>query len=66
MQMLEPAVVYLCLGHQLLALANGADTEKLKYGHRGANQPVKDLLTGRDYITSQNHGYAVKKRFSPG
>ncbi|MBS6398215.1 MAG: carbamoyl phosphate synthase small subunit [Clostridiales bacterium] len=50
----------ICLGHQLLALANGADTEKLKYGHRGANQPVKDLLTGRSYITSQNHGYAVK------
>lgn len=49
----------ICLGHQLLALANGADTEKLKYGHRGANQPVKDLSTGRVYITSQNHGYAV-------
>lgn len=50
----------ICLGHQLLALANGGDTEKLKYGHRGANQPVKDLNTGRTYITSQNHGYAVK------
>lgn len=50
----------ICLGHQLLALANGADTEKLKYGHRGANQPVKDINTGRIYITSQNHGYAVK------
>ena len=50
----------ICLGHQLLALANGADTEKLKYGHRGANQPVKELNTGRIYITSQNHGYAVK------
>lgn len=49
----------ICLGHQLLALANGAKTEKLKYGHRGANQPVKDLKTGRVYITSQNHGYAV-------
>lgn len=49
----------ICLGHQLLALANGADTVKLKYGHRGANQPVKDMLTGRNYITSQNHGYAV-------
>ena len=49
----------ICLGHQLLALANGADTFKLKYGHRGANQPVKDQLTGRSYITSQNHGYAV-------
>lgn len=50
----------ICLGHQLLALANHADTEKLKYGHRGANQPVKDIDTGRIYITSQNHGYAVK------
>ena len=49
----------ICLGHQLLALANGFSTEKLKYGHRGANQPVKDLQTGRVYITSQNHGYAV-------
>jgi carbamoyl-phosphate synthase small subunit len=50
----------ICLGHQLLALAQGAKTAKLKYGHRGANQPVKDLRTGRVYITSQNHGYAVK------
>jgi len=49
----------ICLGHQLLALANGASTQKLKYGHRGANQPVKNLQTGRVYITSQNHGYAV-------
>ncbi|MFZ3129711.1 MAG: carbamoyl phosphate synthase small subunit [Desulfosporosinus sp.] len=49
----------ICLGHQLLALAQGAETAKLKYGHRGANQPVKDLKTGRVYITSQNHGYAV-------
>lgn len=49
----------ICLGHQLLALANGFETEKLKYGHRGANQPVKDLGTGRVYISSQNHGYAV-------
>lgn len=55
----------ICLGHQLLALANGADTEKLKYGHRGANQPVKDVLTGRTYITSQNHGYAVKNDTLP-
>lgn len=55
----------ICLGHQLLALANGADTEKLKYGHRGANQPVKDTLTGRCYITSQNHGYAVKNDTIP-
>lgn len=49
----------ICLGHQLMALAAGADTYKMKYGHRGANHPVKDLLTGRVYISSQNHGYAV-------
>ncbi|HIZ84853.1 MAG TPA: carbamoyl phosphate synthase small subunit [Firmicutes bacterium] len=49
----------ICLGHQLLALAAGGRTGKLKYGHRGANQPVKDEKTGRVYITSQNHGYAV-------
>ena len=49
----------ICLGHQLLALANGAKTEKLKYGHRGGNQPVKDLAMDRTFITSQNHGYAV-------
>jgi len=49
----------ICLGHQLLALANGYSTTKLKFGHRGANQPVKELATGRVYITSQNHGYAV-------
>jgi len=49
----------ICLGHQLLALANGYTTKKLKFGHRGANQPVKDISTGRVYITSQNHGYAV-------
>ena len=49
----------ICLGHQLLALAAGAKTEKLRYGHRGGNQPVKNLESGRVYITSQNHGYAV-------
>ena len=49
----------ICLGHQLTALATGAKTIKLKYGHRGANQPVKDLDHDRTYITSQNHGYAV-------
>lgn len=49
----------ICLGHQLLALSQGAETEKLKYGHRGANQPVKDLSCGRVYISAQNHGYAV-------
>jgi len=47
------------LGHQLLALANGFRTKKLKYGHRGANQPVRDLSTGKVYITNQNHGYEV-------
>ena len=55
----------ICLGHQLLALANGAETMKLKYGHRGANQPVKQLSTGRVYISSQNHGYAVKNESLP-
>lgn len=49
----------ICLGHQLLALAMGAKTEKLKYGHRGANQPARYLKTGRLYVTSQNHGYQV-------
>ena len=49
----------ICLGHQLMALSTGAKTYKLKYGHRGGNHPVKDLETGRVYITSQNHGYAV-------
>jgi len=47
------------LGHQILALAKGADTYKLKYGHRGSSQPVKDISSGKTYITSQNHGYAV-------
>ncbi len=50
----------ICLGHQILALARGAKTAKLKYGHRGSNHPVKDLATGRVYISSQNHGYAVE------
>lgn len=49
----------ICLGHQLMALATGADTFKMKYGHRGGNHPVKDLSTGRVYISSQNHGYVV-------
>ena len=48
-----------CLGNQILALAAGADTYKLPYGHRGVNQPVQDQVTRRCYITSQNHGYAV-------
>ena len=49
----------ICLGHQLMALATGASTYKLKYGHRGGNHPVKDLQTNRVYISSQNHGYVV-------
>ena len=49
----------ICLGHQLMALATGLDTHKLKYGHRGGNHPVKDLETGKVYISSQNHGYVV-------
>jgi len=55
----------ICLGHQLLALAAGGRTTKLKYGHRGANQPCKDLTTGHTYITSQNHGYAVVSESLP-
>ncbi len=51
----------ICLGHQLLALSIGADTQKMKYGHRGANHPVKDLKTGKVYISTQNHGYVVKE-----
>ncbi len=52
----------ICLGHQLLALALGATTWKLKFGHRGANQPVRNLLTGRVEITSQNHGFCVDEK----
>ena len=48
-------IMGICLGHQLLALANGAKTEKMKYGHRGANQPAVELATGKVFITSQNH-----------
>lgn len=55
----------ICLGHQLLALSQGARTGKLKYGHRGANQPVKEMDTGRIYMTSQNHGYAVLSETLP-
>lgn len=55
----------ICLGHQLLALANGAKTVKLKYGHRGGNQPVTDLELDRTFITSQNHGYAVVSESVP-
>lgn len=55
----------ICLGHQLLALAIGADTYKLPYGHRGLNQPCQDVSTLQAYVTSQNHGYAVKKDTIP-
>ena len=55
----EVPIFAICLGHQLMALATGADTKKMKYGHRGGNHPVKDLETGRVYISSQNHGYVV-------
>jgi carbamoyl-phosphate synthase small subunit len=54
-----------CLGHQVLGLAIGAKTSRLKFGHRGANHPVKDLRTGRVYITSQNHGFQVDGRTIP-
>jgi carbamoyl-phosphate synthase small subunit len=54
-----------CLGNQIMALAAGADTYKLPYGHRGVNQPVQDLLTRRCYVTSQNHGYAVRDESLP-
>lgn len=55
----------ICLGNQLLALAAGAKTVKMKYGHRSVNQPVRDLLTDRCYITSQNHGYVVQNESLP-
>jgi len=54
-------IVGICLGHQLLALALGGETEKLKFGHRGCNHPVKDIEKNKVYITSQNHGYYVSK-----
>ena len=49
----------ICLGHQLLALASGAETEKMKFGHHGANHPVRDIDSGKVFITSQNHGFSV-------
>ena len=55
----------ICLGHQLLALAAGARTEKMKFGHHGANHPVQDLATGQVMITSQNHGFAVAEDSLP-
>ena len=56
----------ICLGNQLLAKAAGAKTYKLKFGHRGSNQPVKNLLTGKVQISSQNHGYAVDEESLQG
>lgn len=56
----------ICLGHQLLALASGADTEKMRFGHRGANHPVREIKTGRVFLTAQNHGYAVTRRSLAG
>ena len=55
----EIPIFAICLGHQLMALATGGDTHKMKYGHRGGNHPVRDIETGRVYISSQNHGYVV-------
>ena len=55
----------ICLGHQILSLAMGAETYKLKFGHRGANHPVKELETGKIEITSQNHGFAVDPKSLP-
>ena len=56
----------ICLGHQLLSRALGAETEKMHLGHRGANHPVKDIETGKVEITSQNHGFVVKRDSLPG
>ncbi|HEX6141272.1 MAG TPA: gamma-glutamyl-gamma-aminobutyrate hydrolase family protein, partial [Geminicoccaceae bacterium] len=55
----------ICLGHQMLALALGGTTTKMKFGHHGANHPVKDLTTGKVEITSQNHGFAVEPESLP-
>ena len=67
-ELLESAIPIfgICLGHQLLALATGAKTVKMKFGHHGANHPVQDLETGRVMITSQNHGFAVDEASLPG
>ncbi|HEX8919090.1 MAG TPA: carbamoyl phosphate synthase small subunit, partial [Chloroflexota bacterium] len=56
----------ICLGHQVLALAAGGSTYKLKFGHRGANHPVQDVQTGRAFVTTQNHGFAVDAASLPG
>ncbi len=57
----EMPTLGICLGNQLVGLSQGAETYKLKYGHRGQNKPVVDLMTGRGYVTSQNHGYTVSR-----
>ncbi|OGH59494.1 MAG: carbamoyl phosphate synthase small subunit [Candidatus Magasanikbacteria bacterium RIFCSPHIGHO2_01_FULL_33_34] len=62
---LEKPIFGICLGSQILALAAGADTYKLKYGHRGQNQPCREEKTGKCFITSQNHGYAVDEKTIP-
>lgn len=58
-------IIGICLGHQVIALSCGGDTEKMVYGHRGSNHPVKNVMTDRVTITSQNHGYVVKKETIP-
>ena len=58
-------IMGICLGHQIIARSMGARTFKLHYGHRGGNQPVKDLFSGNIYVTAQNHGYAVDKNHLP-
>lgn len=57
----QTPIFAICLGHQLMALAHGFKTEKMKYGHHGANHPVKNLETGRVYISTQNHNFVIKE-----
>ena len=61
----QKPVYGICMGHQILGLALGAETYKMKFGHRGSNHPIKDELVGKIYMTSQNHGYAVKRETLP-